>query len=80
MRVIASRSLGALAAICTVSAVSAAPLAPVEGCLWDAKSPAPIGRVEGPSVVVDGKVYVFGGFYHPALDAHAWSTNIVYGK
>jgi len=34
-----------------------------------ALAPSPIKRFEGPAVVVDNKVYFFGGFYTPTLQA-----------
>lgn len=69
MGAVLSRWTGVIAGIWAALPASATPLGPSQGCIWDSQSPAPIRRVEGPSAVVDGKVYVFGGFYDSALRA-----------
>jgi len=44
-------------------------VAPPQDCLWEERAPAPQPRVEAQSVVKDGKLYLFGGFYNPSLSA-----------
>jgi len=58
-----------LALCMTVAAALPTSARGVDGCLWDSIAPAPIARIEGPSVVVDDEVYVFGGFFNQALRA-----------
>lgn len=62
------RYLGSALALITSALASNAPAAlQTDGCIWEARTPSPIGRIEGPSVVVDDRVYVFGGFFNQAL-------------
>jgi hypothetical protein len=72
----------ALAAL--LVAVAAVPSAAQNACSWTPAANAPIARLESPSVVVDGRLIVFGGFmpnlkattrvdaYDPVLDS--WSS------
>ena len=39
------------------------------GCDWGSRTDGPITRIEAPGVVVDGKVFVLGGFTAPSLTA-----------
>ncbi|MDB5330560.1 MAG: hypothetical protein JWP03_1711 [Phycisphaerales bacterium] len=39
-----------------------APLPPWPALQWEKAAPSPFARVESPSAVVDGKMYLFGGF------------------
>ncbi|MFT5049120.1 MAG: N-acetylneuraminic acid mutarotase [Chlamydiales bacterium] len=58
-----------LALSAAVTLALAASVAALDGCIWEDRAPCPLPRVEGPSVAVDGRVFVFGGFYDQALHA-----------
>ena len=52
--------------------LTALPLSPAalpQECVWEPIAPAEQPRVEAQSVVYDGKIYVFGGFFDAALNA-----------
>jgi hypothetical protein len=75
------------AALALAALVGGAPLASAqnEGCVWQPRSACPQARFEGTSLVIDGLMYVFGGFKNVAIQGtrridvydvvtDAWST------
>lgn len=37
------------------------------GHVWERLADAPVPRFEGPTIPIDGRLYVFGGFFNPAI-------------
>lgn len=44
-------------------------IAPVSPAEWQAVAPSPLPRFEAPAAVVEGRLFVFGGFVDPELNA-----------